>query len=76
MVRPLFLLDQLVLLQVCIRCIMCTCGHSFIFDPGYLQALSLAGTSIFHGQVLPILMLMLGKSMIFVSFHDVVLWWV
>ena len=54
---------------------MCTCGHSFILDPGYRQALSLAGISIFHGQVLPFVMLMLGKSMVFVSFHDIILWW-
>ena len=76
MVRPQVLLCQLVLLQVCILTLMCTCGHSFILDPWYRQALSLAGISIFHGQVLPFVMLVLGKSMVFVSFHDVILWWV
>ena len=55
---------------------MSTCGHSFILDPGYRQALSLAGISIFHSQVLPFVMLVLRKSMVFVSFHDVILWWV
>lgn len=55
---------------------MSTRGHSLILDPGYRQALSLSGISIFHSQVLPFVMLMLGKSMIFVSFHDFILRWV
>ena len=55
---------------------MCAVGHSFIRDRGYRQALSLAGTTILHGEVLPFLMLMLAKVVVFVSFHYIFLWWV
>ena len=55
---------------------MCAVGHSFIRDCRYREALSLAGTTILHGQVLSFLMLMLAKDMVFVSFHDIFLWWV